>query len=135
MNKYLQKKMNCDIYLSDHPIIKSHTNRTTGLMLSNVTLSIYFVSFDFNEPTVAWYRMIDSNTEEMINDDKNGVRLSLMKQYVSLTFYNATVFLVGFRADLEVFMVDESWFTLYSIHIENSIGNVIDEIVLSRKGK
>ena len=104
-------------------------------MLSNVTLSINFVSFDYNEPTVAWYRMIESNTEEIIDEYKNGVRLSLIKQYVSLTFYNVSVFLVGFRADLEVFMVDESWFTLYSIHIENSIGNVIDAIELSRKGK
>ena len=104
-------------------------------MLSNVTLSIYFVSFDYNEPTVAWYRMIESNTEEMIDEDKNGIRFSMMKQYVSLLFYNTTVFLIGFRADLEVLMVDESWFTLYSIHIENSIGNVKDEITLSRKGK
>ena len=127
--------MKCDIYLSDHPIIKSHNNRTTGLMLSNVTLSIYFASFDFNEPTVAWYKLTESNSEEIIDEDKNGVRLSLMKQYVSLTFYNATVFLVGFRADLEMFMVDESWFTFYSIHIENSIGNAIDEIELSRKGR
>ena len=79
--------------------------------------------------------MIESITEEMIDDDKNGIRLSLMKLYVSLTFYNATIFLVGFRAALEVFIMDESWFTSYSIHIENSIGNVIDGIELSRKGK
>ena len=134
MIEYVQKS-NCNNFLSDHPIIKSHTNRTTGLMLSNVTLSSYFVSFDFNQPTVAWYRIIESNTEEIIDEYKNGVRLSLMKQYVSLKLYNAIVFLVGFRADLEVYIVDESWFASYSIRIENSIGNAIDEIELSRKGK